>query len=169
MGELLGLQYHDLIGDKRERVLLVRRQWTKDGRVETPKTKKADRRVPLPEDLALKIRKRKLERGAGDEDFVFASPYTGRPPTPGNWRRRGWNEAVKAAKLTDGPRITPHDARHAFVSQAAELGLSSDDVAEIVGHTSSKVTEEIYRHAFNRDEREQRQREVMARMAGASR
>jgi integrase len=60
------------------------------------------------------------------------------------------------------------NARHAFVSQAADLGLSSDDVAEIVGHTSSKVTEGIYKHAFNREEREARQREVMARMAGAA-
>ena len=72
------------------------------------------------------------------------------------------------AKLPDGPKVTPHDARHAFVSYAAELGLSSDDVAGIVGHTSAKVTEAIYHHAFNREEREARQREAMARMAEAT-
>ena len=108
-----------------------------------------------------------LERGAGDEGFLFASPYTGQPPSPGNWRRRGWNPAVADAKLSDGPKVTPH-ARHAFVSQAADLGLSSDDVAGIVGHTSAKVTEGIYTHSFNRDEREDRQRKVMERIAGTS-
>ena len=76
--------------------------------------------------------------------------------------------AVADAKLSDGPKVTPHDARHAFVSQAADLGLSSDEVAGIVGHTSAKVTEGIYTHSFNRDEREARQREAMSRMAGAS-
>lgn len=58
-------------------------------------------------------------------------------------------------------RVTPHDARHAFASQMADLGLSSFDVAETLGHTSADVTERIYTHASNREEREQRVREAM--------
>jgi integrase len=44
----------------------------------------------------------------------------------------------------------------------AERGLSSNDVAEVLGHTSAGITERIYTHAFNRDEREERVRKAIA-------
>jgi hypothetical protein len=47
----------------------------------------------------------------------------------------------------------------------ADLGLTSLDVAETLGHTRADVTEKIYVHAFNREQREQRVREAMARAA----
>jgi integrase len=86
-----------------------------------------------------------------------------------NFRRRGWNEAVKRAGLKGGPKITPHDARHAFASQMVELGLSSSDVSECLGHSTAGITERIYTHAFNREQREQRVRQAMAAaMAGGN-
>lgn len=142
-------------------VLQVRRQWTKDGRVAEPKTAGSVRRIPLPPALSAKIAKRKLSSGAGDEGFIFAAKG-GNPPAQGNFRRRGWDEAVAAAGMTDGPKVTPHDARHAFASMMAEFGLTSADVAEVMGHTTAGVTERIYTHAFNRDAREQRIRQAQA-------
>jgi integrase len=50
----------------------------------------------------------------------------------------------------------------------ADLGLDSSDVAEVLGHTSSAITERIYIHAFNREAREQRIREAMGAVGGAS-
>jgi integrase len=167
LGELLGAQYGDveteeLSSGRRVAVLHVRRQWTKDGRVDEPKTKKALRRIPLSPTLSAKIAARKLSHGAGDIDFIFAPSRGSTPPLHSNWRRRGWNKAVTAAGLTDGPKVTPHDARHAFASMMAEAGLSSADVAEVMGHTTAGVTERIYTHAFNREAREERVREAMA-------
>jgi hypothetical protein len=86
----------------------------------------------------------------------------GEPISHSNFRRRGWNKAVKRAGLSDGPKITPHDARPAFASQMAELGLSSSDVSACLGNSTAGVTERIYTHAFNREAREQRVREAMA-------
>lgn len=57
--------------------------------------------------------------------------------------------------------MTPHDARHAFASEMAERGLSSSDVGDALGHATAGITEKIYTHVFNRDEREQRVREAM--------
>lgn len=51
----------------------------------------------------------------------------------------------------------------------AELGLTSSDVAGVMGHTTAGVTERIYTHAFNREAREERVRSAMtAAMGGAS-
>ena len=58
--------------------------------------------------------------------------------------------------------MTPHDARHAFASQLASLGLDSGDVAEMLGHTSANITERIYVQAFDRAKREERVRAKMA-------
>jgi integrase len=76
---------------------------------------------------------------------------------------RAWNRVVAETglKLAEGVKVTPHSARHACASQLADLDLDSDDAAALLGHTSAKVTEGIYVHAFNRDAREQRIREAM--------
>ena len=89
--------------------------------------------------------------------FVFA--LGANPPSQTNYRRRGWNPAIGRAGLTG--RITPHDARHAFTSQLADIGITSNDLAATLGHSSARTTEAIYVHAFNADEREARIRKAM--------
>lgn len=74
---------------------------------------------------------------------------------------------MEDAGFADGPKVTPHDARHAFAPQMASLGLEADDVAEVLAHTSASITEKIYTHAFDRAKREARIREAMAQAAHA--
>ena len=174
LGELLGLQYRDFVLEavdgQKHHVVTVRRQWSQDSQVkERTKGKAGSRRVPLTLPLFAKIAERKLRLGAGDADFVFAPEPGARPLLQGNFRKRGWNPAIEEAGLSsDGIRITPHDARHAFVSQVASLGLTPSDVAEVVGHTSAKVTEQVYLHVFNRAAREAKVRRAMLLAEGAS-
>jgi integrase len=160
LGEALGARYGDIDFD--QGVFNLRRQLTKDGRIAAPKTQKSRRRVPLPPDLVQSLATRSLELGADAEDSLFAPKKGAMPPSQGNFRRRGWAAAVEAAGLTDGPKVTPHDARHAFASQMAEMGITSSDVAEVMGHTTAGITERIYTHAFNREAREERVRQAMA-------
>jgi len=161
LGEVLGARYGDI--DFEQGVWKISGQWTRDGeRVEYTKTKKGLRRVPLAPQMVKKIAARKLHAGAGDDDYILASGKGGNPPSHTNFRRRGWNLAVKNAGLTDGPKVTPHDARQAFASEMADLGLDSSDVAEVMGHTTAGITERIYTHAFNREAREERVRQAMA-------
>jgi integrase len=47
----------------------------------------------------------------------------------------------------------------------AALGLTAADVAETLGHTTAGVTERIYTHAFDRDQREERVRQAMSQAA----
>jgi integrase len=160
LGELLGIRYGDV--DFAEGVWNVTTQWTRDGRIDVPKTKKSIRRIPLAPDPLRKLAERKLSKGAGDSEFVFAT-RNGLPIAHGNFRRRGWDLAVKNAGLDDGPRVTPHDARHALCSALVEQGLSSADAAELLGHTSAALTERVYVGVFDRDKREERIREAMTR------
>jgi integrase len=166
-GETLGARYGDVERIKKDGKLIggvwtITRQWTPEGEEAPPKTSKSKRRVPLTPELVRKIDARKLAIGASDDDYLFASRRGGRPISHTNFRRRGWDLAVENAGLSDGPKVTPHDSRHAFASQMADLGLSSTDAAEVLGHTSSTITERIYTHAFNREQREERVRQAMA-------
>jgi integrase len=164
LGEALGLQFGDV--DFAEGVLNVRRSWTKEATIGPVKTKASERRVPLTEDLLRQLAQRSLD--FDETDFIFAAEKGGNPPTQSNYRRRGWDPAIEAAGLTDGPKVTPHDARHAFTSQLADLGLTSSDLAPILGHSTAGITEAIYTHAFNRDEREERVRKAMAAAMGSA-
>jgi integrase len=64
---------------------------------------------------------------------------------------------VKAAGL-DGKGITVHSLRHAAVSLLAARGLTTVEVATIVGHADSSVTAKVYSHLFDRTDVEARVR-----------
>jgi len=153
LGECLGLQFGDI--DFEGSTLSVRRSWNRDCTIGPPKTKDSIRRVPVPDDLLKRLASLSLD--AESSAFVFA--LGANPPSQTNYRRRGWNPAIGRAGLTG--RITPHDARHAFTSQLADIGITSNDLAATLGHSSARTTEAIYVHAFNADEREARIRKAM--------
>ena len=60
-------------------------------------------------------------------------------------------------------RTTPANV---FASEMADMGLSSEDVGDVPGHTSKSITEAIYTHAFNREQREARIRRAMGEAMG---
>jgi integrase len=139
--------------------LHVRRQFTLRGKVvDYTKTASSRRRVPVRNELVAKLDFRQAFLGLADDDFIFAEVPRGNPPTHSNFRRRAWNPIVQKTgiRLDEGVKITPHSARHATASQLADLDLDSDDVAALLGHSSAKVTEGIYIHAFNKDARDER-------------
>jgi len=41
---------------------------------------------------------------------------------------------------------TPRELRHSFVSIASALGLTIEQIADLVGHAGTRVTEAVYRH-----------------------
>ena len=54
-----------------------------------------------------------------------------------NWRKRFWERGLKEAGV---PYVTPHSARHAFVSNLQAQGVEVGLVAKIVGHANAQVT-----------------------------
>lgn len=55
--------------------------------------------------------------------------------------KKGFAAAVKRAGLED---VTPHDLRHTAAVWMAEDGVSFEEIAQYLGHSSSKVTFSVY-------------------------
>jgi integrase len=115
-----------------------------------PKTRGSRRLVPLPMGTVSALRdhrKRQAEErlAAGsvyaDHGLVFCDEI-GEPYRPGNVTRM-FGLAVKAAKL---PPLTLHGLRHTFCTLALGARVPVKVVAEVVGHSSTAITQDLYSH-----------------------
>lgn len=96
---------------------------------------------------AQKARQRKAKKDAGpgwrEGDLVFASE-AGTELDAHNVRR-AFRRVVKAAGLN--PWLwTPRELRHSFVSLLSDASVPIEVISRLVGHSSTEVTEKIYRH-----------------------
>jgi integrase len=114
------------------------------------KTQKSRRTLRLPVAVvdALKAHKVKhlearLLAGAlwHDQDLVFASAV-GTPLDPSHVRR-AFRKVCETAGV--GPNWTPRELRHTFVSIMSEQGVPVEEIARLVGHSTTATTEAIYR------------------------
>jgi integrase len=117
-----------------------------------PKTERSRRRIALPRPLVDLLRVHRstqvAERlRAGDRwhdgDLIFAQP-TGRPIDRGqDWQ--AWRELLVAA----GVRLVRlHDARHSAATTLLALGVPVRVVADMLGHSQTRVTQDTYQHVL---------------------
>ncbi len=59
--------------------------------------------------------------------------------------RRAFRRVVAAAGL-DPAAWTPRELRHSFVSLLSDSGMSLEQIARLLGHSGTFVTERVYRH-----------------------
>jgi integrase len=145
-GELIGLQWGDI--DFRGKFLSVKRTFTR-GRVEGTKTGK-HRRVDmsdavLQELTALKKKRYEEQLALGSNEipqWVFCN-REGNPLEYYNLKHRHFEKCLEAAKLR---RIRFHDLRHTFASLLIQNGESLAYVKDQLGHSSIKMTVDVYGH-----------------------
>jgi hypothetical protein len=87
---------------------------------------------------AVRPRKGTLEK----YDLVF-STTTGTPLDSANVRR-AFRRVVAAAGM-DPKSWTSRELRHSFVSLLSSSGIPIEDIAHLVGHANTRVTELVYR------------------------
>lgn len=170
-GELLGLRWEDVdlelgVARVRQTVVLVGNRPA----FSEPKTKRGRRVVPLAPETVTALRalrkaqnEERLRHGSRYQDsgLVFAHP-DGRVISPrllSDW----FEHHVRAAGL---PRIRLHDVRHSFATGALAAGVPLWAVADILGHASTAITDEVYRHeipAALRDATEQVAKRIFER------
>ena len=114
------------------------------------KTDKSKRTLAMPEIVTEALREHQViqdaeRRRAGprwkEHDLVFASTV-GTLRSAGNVRR-DFQAICQAAGL--GKEWTPRELRHSFVSMLSADGVAVEDISHLVGHSSTRTTERIYR------------------------
>jgi integrase len=76
-----------------------------------------------------------------NDELVFAGAV-GTPKLAGNIRR-AFRNVCKRANI--GEHWTPRELRHTFVSLMSESGMPVEEISHLVGHSSTRVTETVYR------------------------
>ncbi|HVI30173.1 site-specific integrase [Hansschlegelia sp.] len=147
--EQLGLLWEDVDFDKN--LIRIRRIQERDGSLtEMTKTEAGTREIPMGKtlrELLLAWRVRCPRKGK-ELHRVFPGPGRLQPwPKPRlggggpllyqNFRKRYWEPAFKQLGL---PYVTPHSARHSFISTLQAQGIEVGLVAQIAGHANPTVT-----------------------------
>ena len=155
--EQLGLLWDDV--DFEANVIRIQRIQLRDGSLsEFTKTAAGVRSIPMSpllREMLLAWRVRcprkdgKLERVFPALGVARAWPLPraggGGPLIYGNFRKRFWSTTLKRLGL---PAVTPHSARHSFISTLQAQGVEVGLVAKLAGHKNAVVTLSHYTHAM---------------------
>lgn len=116
------------------------------------KTKKSRRTLALPQRCVDALRGHEIDQArdrtvAGecwqDHGLVFAS-RVGTPLDPSHVRR-DFRAAIASAVGVNAQDWTPRELRHSFVSLLSDNGVPLEEISRLVGHSSTAVTELVYR------------------------
>lgn len=158
VGELCGLQWQDI--DFEQGTLSIRRtvsriknvNYIEGGsanqsktyiNISTPKSLSSFRDIPIPDFLLERLRKHK----STPESYVLTGTTDCMEP-------RGIQRKFQSLlKRCDIPSINIHALRHAFATRCTEIGFDSKTLSEILGHSSPKITMDIYVHSNIRQKR----------------
>jgi integrase len=159
-GELLGLRWRDVdLGSRSVRVTGSLQYIPGRGlRISSPKTARSRRNVLISELAAAALsehqRRQKLERAAStyweDNDLVFSN-RRGRPIYATNLLDRSFSQLLKRAGV---PRVRFHDLRHTAATLLLGQGVHPKVVSELLGHTNTSITLDLYSHATPTMQRE---------------
>ena len=115
------------------------------------KTEKSRRTLELPGQAADALRDHRARQAqerlaAGplwhDHGLVFSSMVG--TPLDASHVRRSFTAITRKAGIGDS--WTPRELRHSFVSIMSDNGVPIETIADLAGHASTAVTEEVYRH-----------------------
>lgn len=147
--EQLGLLWEDV--DFEANVLRIRRVQERDGSLtDTTKTEAGTREVPMGPVLRemLLAWQERCPRRPGEPQRVFPGlgrlqPWPmsrkggGGPLLYQNFRKRVWAPRLRKLGI---PYVTPHSARHSYISIMQAQGVEVGLVAQLAGHSNAAVT-----------------------------
>lgn len=144
-GEAVALTPADLDLEAPVPVVRVTKTWRQDdgGYAAAPKTVAGLRAVSLPGTLVPLLRAQAADADASGPLFSYPDG-SGRHVLRAAFHRSVWQPAVRAAGLVPAPRV--HDLRHSHASALIAAGVPLTVIQRRLGHTSIKITSDIYGH-----------------------
>jgi integrase len=145
-GELAGLKWEDV--DFNSKFLIIRNNIVrgKVHRTKTDQIRRVDMSDALIAELSALRRQRKVEylaKGCNEiPEWVFCN-QKGNPADMHNVKSRHFSKCLEKAGLR---LIRFHDLRHSFASLLIQDGQSLKYVSDQLGHSSIKMTADIYGH-----------------------
>lgn len=126
--------------------------WRSVRRTGDTKTRHSRRTLALPALAVQRLREHRVRQAQmrlqaeswADPGIVFATSR-GTEMDAANVRR-DLRRALKLVPGIDPGEWTPRELRHSFVSLLSASGLRIEDIAGLVGHQGTRVTEQVYRH-----------------------
>lgn len=159
-GELFALTWSDI--DLKNKVVYVNKTFKRirntttgeyENIIQSPKTKKGVRVVPIPYHLIDKLNRHRLNQKAlklkaanlyEDNNLVFSNTF-GKYLDSGNVLKK----FKKILKDNDIPARKFHDLRHTYATRLFELGEEAKTVQELLGHSNISITLDTYTHVLD--------------------
>jgi len=126
--------------------------WRSVRRTGDTKTRQSRRTLALPALAVQRLREHRVRQAEArlqaeswaDPGIVFATSR-GTQRDAANVRR-DFRRALRLVPGIEPGEWTPRELRHSFVSLLSASGLRIEDIAGLVGHQGTRVTEQVYRH-----------------------
>lgn len=142
-GEAAGLWWEDIDGDVVNVTRAVRLAGGRAEVVDDLKTARSKRTIKMPSDLVGWLDRHAAEqrveriasRAWADDRLVFASP-SGNVLSPPNVRRL----------LAQHTSVRPNELRHSCASLLSDRGVPNEEIADLLGHTTTRMVDQTYRH-----------------------
>ena len=151
IGEICALSWDDV--DLENRVIFVRHTLSRVKRsnsyylgLERPKTNSSLREIPIPSSLFSVLER---IRARSDSKFVISTSDTFLNPRTFEYR---YHKLLKQAGVTD---INFHALRHTFATRCIQAGVDIKSLSEVLGHSNTSITLNIYVHSSMEMKREQ--------------
>jgi integrase len=146
-GELFILRWEDLDqGNGQDGGRLHVRRSIYQGDITTPKTADSERVVDVPQRLLDDLAVYRVMYPPIGEGLIFRTD-TGRPMDPDNWHKDRLVPILEQAHLRL-PKTGLHSLRHTYTSVLAALGEDVRYIADQLGHSSPRLTQDIYQHVL---------------------
>lgn len=147
-GEALGLSWDEVYFDRGG--IRITQDVEEDGSIGALKTKSAYRFIPMPDYYMRQLRWWKKLCPPSKDNLVFPN-WSGNVEFLSNLNRRGWKPLLEELSLVDEKgkvKYPPKSMRHARASLEIESGANPKEIKRLMGHSSIKVTFDIYGHLF---------------------
>lgn len=159
-GEIVGLSWEDV--DFENKTVHVCHSYDDDGNMNKPKTKAGDRFLPMPEITEWALRVLYVIHSslfasfapdllAKDENGVVIGLVGHAPVMSDKFGNRyhpssfgHWWDKHRAGFSLEGWKL--HELRHTFLTLAAEQGVHPSVMQKLAGHSTSRITMDIYTH-----------------------